>query len=164
MLVSIVFGLSQPEVRKQHCNVVVISKALVVKWSTSYFVVYILQILYYFSFRGGKAVSIGSKAGGDVVVQGHHPHHEKTASLTRVSQASSVARLSRPRTAPIPKARSESAHPEAKAVLARIDRVDIGSCLRHPTFVVDTDGGRRFRESTRMKIVTQVKRCKIAYA
>ena len=130
MLVSIVFGLRQPEVRKQHCNVVVISKALVVKWSTSYFVVYILQILYYFSFRGGKAVSIGSKAGGDVVVQGHHPHHEKTASLTRVSQASSVARLSRPRTAPIPKARSESAHPEAKAVLARIDRVDIGKKIQ----------------------------------
>ena len=45
-----------------------------------------------------------------------------------------------------------------------IDRVDIGSCLWHPTFVVDTDGGRRLRESTRMKMVTQVKRCKIAYA
>ena len=45
-----------------------------------------------------------------------------------------------------------------------IDGVDIGSCLWHPTFVVDTDGGRRLRESTRMKMVTQVKRCKIAYA
>ena len=45
-----------------------------------------------------------------------------------------------------------------------IDSVDIGSCLWHPTFVVDTDGGRRLRESTRMKMATQVKRCKIAYA
>lgn len=80
------------------------------------------------SFRGGKGVSGGSKAVGEVMGhQGQHHHgHEKTASLTRVSQASSVARLSRPRTAPIPKARSESAHPEAKAVLARIDRVDTG--------------------------------------
>ena len=44
-----------------------------------------------------------------------------------------------------------------------IDMAVIGSCLRYPTSVVDTDSVRRLRESTRMKMVNQVKRSKIAY-
>ena len=43
-----------------------------------------------------------------------------------------------------------------------IDTVDIGSCVWYPTFVVDTDSGRRLRVSTRMKMANQVKRSKIA--
>ena len=44
-----------------------------------------------------------------------------------------------------------------------IDIVNIDSCQWFPTFVVDPDSGRRLRESTRMKMVNQVKRSKIAY-
>ena len=43
-----------------------------------------------------------------------------------------------------------------------IDRVDIGSCVWYPTFLVDTVSGRRLRVSTRMKMANQVKRSKIA--
>ena len=43
-----------------------------------------------------------------------------------------------------------------------IDMAVIGSCLRYPTSVVDTDSVHRLRESTRMKMVNQVKRSKIA--
>ena len=43
-----------------------------------------------------------------------------------------------------------------------IDRVDIGSCVCYPTFLVDTVGRRRLRVSTRMKMANQVKRSKIA--
>ena len=44
-----------------------------------------------------------------------------------------------------------------------IDIVNIDSCQWFPTFVMDPDSGRRLRESTRMKMVNQVKRSKIAY-
>ena len=45
-----------------------------------------------------------------------------------------------------------------------IDMVDIGSCHWYPTFAVDTEIGHRIpRENTRMKMVNQFKRSKIAY-
>merc|ERR1711873_124199 len=45
-----------------------------------------------------------------------------------------------------------------------IDIVDIGSCHWYPTFAVDTEIGHRIpRENTRMKMVNQFKRSKIAY-
>ena len=44
-----------------------------------------------------------------------------------------------------------------------IDIVDIGSCHWYPTFAVDTEIGHRLRENTRMKMVNQFKRSKIAY-